>query len=73
MAFMIRLGVVDGNYGAIHSATDVSARMNKLDVKLGTLEVGKLADVVVVAGNPLDNLEALEQVRMTFLAGKRMV
>jgi imidazolonepropionase-like amidohydrolase len=47
--------------------------MNKLDVQLGTLEVGKLADVVVVAGNPLDNLEALEQVRMTFLAGKRMV
>ena len=73
MTFMIRLGVVDGNYGAIHSATDVSARMNKLDVQLGTLEVGKLADVVVVAGNPLDNLEALEQVRMTFLAGKRMV
>jgi hypothetical protein len=29
--------------------------------------------VVVVNGNPLEDLEALTQVQMTYLAGKRMV
>lgn len=73
MLYMIKLGVVEGNYGAIHSATSVSAALNKLQDRLGTLETGKLADVIVVDGNPLEDLSALERVRMTFLAGKRMV
>ena len=73
MKFMVKLGVVDGNYGAIHSATDVAARLNKLDDKVGTLAAGKLADVVVVDGNPLEDLDALSQVRMTFREGKRLV
>ena len=73
MLYMIKLGVVEGNYGAIHSATSVSAALNKLQDRLGTLETGKLADVIVVDGNPLEDLSALERLRMTFLAGKRMV
>jgi len=73
MKYMAQIGVVDGNYGAIHSATSVGARLNKLDQKLGSLESGKIADVIVVDGDPLADLEALTQVRMTFLAGKRMV
>ncbi len=73
MKFMVQLGVVDGNYGAIRSATSVSARLNKLENKLGTLTAGKVADVVVVEGNPLEDLDALSHVTMTFLAGKRMV
>ena len=73
MAYMIKLGVVEGNYGAIHSATDVAARLNKLDKKLGTLEAGKLADIVVVDGNPLEDLNALEAVTITFKEGKRLV
>lgn len=73
MKFMVKLGVVNGNYGAIHSATSVAAKISKLENKLGSLSAGKLADVVVVEGNLLDDLDALEHVKMTFVAGKRLV
>lgn len=73
MKFMVKLGVVPGNYGAIHSATSVAARLNKLDDKVGTLTPGKLADVIVVEGNPLEDLDALSRVKMTFREGKRLV
>ena len=73
MKFMVKVGVVDGNYGAIRSATSVAAKLNKLDAKLGTLEAGKIADVVVVGGNPLEDLDALSNVKMTYVAGKRLV
>jgi imidazolonepropionase-like amidohydrolase len=73
MEFMVKMGLVEGNYGVIRSATSVSAHLNGLEDKLGTLEPGKLADVIVVDGNPLEDLNALSHVKMTFLAGKRMV
>ena len=40
--------------------------------KIGTLEVGKLADLIVVNGKPDQDLKALERVEMTFIDGKRM-
>ena len=74
MKFMVELGVVADNYGALRSATVVSAAaINSLDDRLGTLEAGKIADVVVVEGNPLDDLDALEHVGAAFVAGKRLV
>src|SRR5262249_17534674 len=73
MKFMVKVGVMPNNYAAIRSATSTAASLNKLDKQLGTLQAGKLADLVVVAGNPLADLDALNQVQMTFLAGKRMV
>ena len=73
LKFMVKLGLVPDNYGALRSATSVAAWLNKLDDKLGTLETGKLADVIVVAGNPLEDLDALEGVRMTFKAGRCLV
>jgi imidazolonepropionase-like amidohydrolase len=44
-----------------------------MDEKLGTLEPGKLADVIVVDGNPLADIADIGKVRATFLEGKRMV
>jgi imidazolonepropionase-like amidohydrolase len=73
MAFMVKIGVVADNYAAIRSATSVAAKMNKLDGSLGTLEAGKIADVIVVEGNPLEDLFALEKVTATYVNGKRLV
>lgn len=73
LAFMVKVGVVKDNHAALRSATIVAARMNKLDAKLGTLERGKLADVVVIDGDPLEDLFALNRVKMTWVDGKRLV
>jgi imidazolonepropionase-like amidohydrolase len=70
---MVKIGVVSDNYAALRSATSVPARVSRLDGKLGTLEAGKEADLIAVAGNPLDDLDALERVQMTFVAGRRMI
>jgi imidazolonepropionase-like amidohydrolase len=73
MEFMIKLGVVKDNHGAIMSATREAAVVNRIDSKTGTLEVGKEADLIVVDGNPIENLSALEKVKMTFVRGARLV
>jgi imidazolonepropionase-like amidohydrolase len=73
LKFMLKLGVVADTYAALRSATSVAAQISRLGDRLGTLEAGKLADVVVVAGNPLDDLDALAGVSRTYVAGKRLV
>ena len=73
LAFMVKIGVVRDNYAALRSATIVAAKMNKLDASLGTLEAGKSADIVVVDGDPVEDLFALERVVMTYVDGKRLV
>ncbi len=69
MEFMIKVGVVADNHAAIMSATREAAIMNRLDERIGTVEEGKEADVIVVEGNPLDDLGDLERVQMTFVRG----
>lgn len=44
---------------AIVAGTRTSAQLCGLDRELGTLEPGKLADVVVVRGNPLDDIASV--------------
>jgi len=73
MAFMVEIGVVEDNYAAIRSATSVAAVINRVDETLGTLEAGKLADVIVVDGDPREDIHALSKVRMTFVDGRRLV
>ncbi|MGB7340857.1 MAG: amidohydrolase family protein, partial [Phototrophicaceae bacterium] len=72
LKFMIELGIKKDNYDALRCATIVAAEVSKIDDHLGTLEVGKSADVIVMSGNPPENLDALEGIEMTFIAGKDM-
>jgi imidazolonepropionase-like amidohydrolase len=48
---------------AIVSATKISAEACGLEKKIGTIEAGKLADIIVVNGNPLENIRVLRDVR----------
>jgi imidazolonepropionase-like amidohydrolase len=47
---------------AIQSATIVSARVMKLDGESGSIEGGKRADMVLVNGNPLENISDIRRV-----------
>ena len=38
--------------------------------ELGTLETGKLADIIVVAGDPLADIHALEKVSLVVRGGE---
>ena len=54
-------------------ATKTNARLLDMDDKLGTLEVGKLADVLVVRGNPDTNLDDLTRVEWVIRDGEVVV
>lgn len=70
MKFGVELGLYSDAYGAIRAATSISAEINNQKDILGTIEAGKLADLVVVHGNPLKDLDNLRKVRLTFVGGK---
>ena len=54
---------------ALLAATRDNARILGMEDKLGTLEVGKLADVIVVPGNLLEDFGALANVAQVFRDG----
>ncbi len=55
----------------IYAATALPAQLMGVDDLVGTLEVGKLADVIVVHGNPLQNMGVLQDPEMVFKHGVR--
>jgi imidazolonepropionase-like amidohydrolase len=59
-ALMVSLGMTPA--AALRSATSVDASLLGLSAKLGTLTVGKVADVIAVPGNPLSEIHVTERV-----------
>lgn len=57
---------------ALHTATAVNADILGIADKVGTIEKGKIADLLVVSENPLDNLFALSHPYMVFHRGYRV-
>jgi len=61
---------------SILSATAVNAGLFGLADRIGTVEAGKLADLIVVDGSPLDDvriLQDLDKILMVFRSGTLMV
>ena len=58
LELMVRYGFTPMQ--AIVAATKTSAEACRVDDKVGTLEPGKLADLLVVDGNPLDDITILQ-------------
>jgi imidazolonepropionase-like amidohydrolase len=55
---------------AIGLATLEAARAIRLDGEIGSLEPGKRADIILVAGNPLKDIRVLREVEMVFRDGQ---
>jgi imidazolonepropionase-like amidohydrolase len=54
----------------LRAATINAADLLGLSDRLGTLEAGKLADIIAVPGNPLDDVKTLRQARFVMKGGQ---
>ncbi len=54
----------------IYSATGLAAQVMGMDEQVGTLEAGKLADVIVVPGNPLLDMSVLRDPELVIKNGR---
>ncbi|MHA2790178.1 amidohydrolase family protein [Corynebacterium sp. S7] len=57
-------------YDALRAATSAPAQFLGIDKDLGTLEPGKIADLIAVRGNPLEDIDSLINVELTMVGGK---
>ncbi len=55
---------------ALQAATIVPARSLGMEREIGSLEPGKLADLVILAGDPLENIRNTERVETVVLGGR---
>ena len=71
LAYLQEAGM--SNAAVLASATRVGAEIMKMGDKLGTVERGKIADILVLGSNPLDSLKNLRDVRYVVADGKVVV
>jgi len=67
--FAVRAQFGEKPMQAIVSATRISARVMGWEDRVGSLEPGKLADLIAVAGDPLADITELERVRFVMKGG----
>ena len=68
---MVRAGMT--NMHAIVAATRNAAELCDALDRLGTVEVGKLADLIILRADPLDDIANLHQLQMVYKEGKLVV
>lgn len=65
--YMVEAGMPE--YEAIKSATVAASDLLRISEKYGTLESGKMADIVAVKGDPLKDIKILEKVNFVMKDG----
>ena len=55
---------------AIQAATITPARVMKLEQEVGTLDVGKRADLIILDANPLENISNIRKVKFVMAQGR---
>jgi imidazolonepropionase-like amidohydrolase len=66
-AYMVKWGMTPAQ--AIRAATSSAAELLGMQDKVGTIEAGKLADIVAVPGDPLADITVLEKVDFVMKGG----
>ena len=65
--YMVEAGMPE--LAAIRSATMTSAELLGMQEELGSISTGKLADIIAVNGNPLEDISLLQQVSFVMKGG----
>lgn len=65
---LVRIGMTPGD--ALRAATSVAARVTGMEDRIGVIRPGCQADLVVLDGNPLEDLSAVSRVEMTMVKGQ---
>jgi imidazolonepropionase-like amidohydrolase len=67
-AYLVKFGMTPAQ--AIQSATTVAAEMMGWQDQIGSIEKGKFADIIAVAGDPLKDITELERVNFVMKGGQ---
>jgi imidazolonepropionase-like amidohydrolase len=70
LEMMVKAGMTPAQ--ALSSATTVAARCMGLSTDLGTIEVGKWADFMVLDANPLADIANVKRINSVWIAGNRV-
>lgn len=65
--YMVEAGMLPME--TIQSATITNAKILKMDTEIGTIEIGKYADIIAVDENPLNNIHTMENVSFVMKNG----
>jgi len=71
LELMVKAGMAP--LAAIHAATEAAARALGLEQETGRIAPGLAADLLAVAGNPLERIQALDEVRLVIAQGRTIV
>lgn len=67
MELFVESGI--SNAAVIHAATMVNARFFRIENQLGSIEKGKLADLILVKGNPLEDIKVMRNIEKVMING----